>query len=800
MSPRPDAISIQQHSRPDSGIAKARRGVGAVLLFGLTMTGAFARELGAQTYPEMPIDLAFARGVLQQPVLTNDGARVAFVVRRPPAESPRASRFMPNGVPVSVLGSRVFVTEVATGSSREVGPDTGNCWRPSWSPDGNLLALYCDTDGQPHLWIHDVTAQSSRRLTDAPMKAKLWEGDGPLWGPDGQTIYVPLAPPEADEPVVAHEEPSEASLAPRVTVYRSDGGLPPEDREERDLESWIAHYMRENNAAIASVDLVSGAVRALAPADASPPPSVLRVSPSGRWVAYLSVFHKPRALDTGSFHDLAVVPATGGTVQVLASDIAVQEGNYYLGTYLWHPIDDRIVWVKDERLWTSDLVSRSTTPRPLAPALTDVTPAPLGFTADGTTLVVSTQSRALALVPMDGGEPRVVPYPEGLDLQGLVKRDGISAWQPVPNTLTLVFRESATAHNVAMRLDLASGTLNALWKGSAAVGIAGAPADHGWLAVRIEDTNDPGNLYRLDADFGNRRQLTDVEPSLAAVRFGPVEAFETRVPLHDGRLATVTTAVLLPPGRAKGDRLPALVFIYPGSRLSGRASGYGGGMVSTVPVSAFTTRGYAVLLADLPIGPDGQAGQPMAEMVDLLLPQIFRAAELGYIDLDRVAVSGQSYGGYGTASMLAGTNLFRAGIAIAGLYDLSGRHSWMDERGMAGSARWSETGQGRMGTHPWGDLRRYIENSPYYQADRIHTPLLLLHGDSDTTCPVEDAGKMFNALRRFGRTAELAVYEGEGHTITGWSLVNAVDAVTRMLSFLEEHVRGGSKDPEGSRR
>jgi dipeptidyl aminopeptidase/acylaminoacyl peptidase len=174
--------------------------------------------------------------------------------------------------------------------------------------------------------------------------------------------------------------------------------------------------------------------------------------------------------------------------------------------------------------------------------------------------------------------------------------------------------------------------------------------------------------------------------------------------------------------------------------------------------------------------------------VDVLLPQVYRAAELGYSDVNRLAVSGQSYGGYGTASIVSGTNVFRAGIAISGLYDLGAIHSWMSRDGMAAMARWSETGQGRMGTHPWGDLRRYLTNSPYYRADYIRTPLLMLHGAVDYTCPVEDARKMFNALKRMNRTAELAVYDGEGHVVYGWSRINAVDATERMLKFLETHL------------
>src|SRR5258708_34603335 len=143
-------------------------------------------------------------------------------------------------------------------------------------------------------------------------------------------------------------------------------------------------------------------------------------------------------------------------------------------------------------------------------------------------------------------------------------------------------------------------------------------------------------------------------------------------------------------------------------------------MPSAVRVSALLPRGYAVRLAGLPIGRDGAAGNPVPEMVDVLLPQVYRAAELGYTDINRTAVSGQSYGGYGTASGVSGTNVFRAAIAISGLYDLAAMHSWMNPSGTAGMARWAATGQGRMRTHPWRDLRRDLANSPHYPAHYIH--------------------------------------------------------------------------------
>jgi dipeptidyl aminopeptidase/acylaminoacyl peptidase len=257
-------------------------------------------------------------------------------------------------------------------------------------------------------------------------------------------------------------------------------------------------------------------------------------------------------------------------------------------------------------------------------------------------------------------------------------------------------------------------------------------------------------------------------------------------PLADGKLASVRTAVILPAGAKRGDRLPAIVLIYPGSDISEQAERYGGGEATTVPNQVFTSRGFAVVLANLTLGPNAQAGNPMQEMVDILLPQVYRAAELGYIDIAHVAIAGQSFGGYGTASIVSRTNLFRAAIAVSGIYDLPGTYGHMDETGGSFWIGWNEGGQARMGTHPWASFKRYIDNSPYYQADKIFTPLLLIHGTSDMA--YHDAQKLFTALRRLERPAQLASYAGQGHVISEWNRASAVDAASRMVEFLRKHL------------
>ena len=786
-----------------------------------------AQESSQDPPGALPYDLAFGMAGFpwdSEFSVSADGRFVAYGVRVPPdTTADLDARYQPNGTPSSAVGTRVDYTEIATGRTVAVCPG-GACWRPAWSPDGTAVAFFSDADGAPHLWVHDVVAGVSRRVSGEPVKPKLWAGDEPRWSPDGSTLYVGLAPPGRYR---SPARPAEvrAPNAAGVVVLRSGDELAAAPRDAAPPTPMLDHFAREHLVALAAIDAASGESRVLVPHDAEVPAGAARLSTSGRWLAYLSSFRPESDTTQATVMDLAVVSTAGGEPVVIVRNLPLTQGGYFVNSYSWHPTDDRLMYIDDARMYFVDLgAGTPSAPRPLAPELGDVAPTVFGFTRDGRAAVMGIdlfddrgygdrRPRGLALVPLDGGPPATIAIDdERWTWDRVLKADDRTLWQPDGSSVSVLLTERATGEKAVVRYDPAGGgeggegpgggaepagggagpiaAGRVLWKARAKLRNLTAGGRHDFIVAHYEDMRTPADIFRFDADLAARTRVTHIDPRLDEVAVGTSETFETTVPLHDGTLAQVKTAVLLPPGARRGDRLPAIVTMYPGGDVTRSAADFGGGSVFTVPNLVFTSRGYAVVLCHLALGPNREAGNPVQEMVDVLLPQVYRAAELGYVDIDRLAITGQSFGGYGTGSIITRTNIFRAAVPISGIFDLFGSYGHIDVDGGGFFLAWSEGGQARMGTHPWANVRRYLENSPYYNADRISTPVLIVHGTDDMS--YHDAGKFFTALRRLGKPAQLASYLDQGHVISSWRRESAIDAARRMVEFYRRHLGDGA--------
>jgi dipeptidyl aminopeptidase/acylaminoacyl peptidase len=741
---------------------------------------------------EFPLDLAFSRRQLsayEQPVLSPDGKHVAYAVWvRTGAPAPGGG---PGSTPVTAVGHRVHVSDTRTGTSRAVGPGGVNSFRPAWSPDGKRLAFYCDQGGRVRLWVYELAARRARLVGDATVQARV-DVLPPAWTNDGRELLIPTMPAATPERARPDTQPTRPGL-PAVTVFGSgdEEAFAPRPRP-------APGTIFAGGVDLTAVALGTGRRRLVVPVRADPAPAVARLSPTGGLVSYLSPLRPGPA--GALLRDLVVVRLADGKVVFTQKGLEVtgEPGDLSGVAYQWHPSADRLVFLQEGRAFAVDCATQKPASRSLAAGLGRLDGGVLAFSRDGKVALValspgfsSTVNRVLgglAVVPLDGKPPVRVPLPAGVTFQRVVTAAPGLLWQPKPGTATVLGKDPRTGQAVLVRVGLAGGKPRTLRTAAARFRFHAAPRDHSFLVGAFEDPRTPLGLYRFGADGATHKRLSVIEPRLAAVRVGPSASFHTVVPGPDGKRRTVRSAVLLPPGKKRGDRLPAVVTVYGGDDIAASQTRFGGGDVSTIPAPVFTTRGYAVLLVDAPLGPEGKPGQPAAELRDGVLPQVYRAAALGYLDLKRLAVTGQSYGGYSTAALVAQTNLFRAAVAVSGVYDLGSVYGWMGSSGGTFQVYWAEKGQGRMGKPLWDDPRRYLDNSPYYRADRIRTPLLLIHGRDDDTCPPQEAEKLFNALRRLGRTAQLAVYEGEGHVLAEWSSPNALDATRRILAFLDRRL------------
>ncbi|NJY63326.1 S9 family peptidase [Salinimicrobium sp. CDJ15-81-2] len=306
--------------------------------------------------------------------------------------------------------------------------------------------------------------------------------------------------------------------------------------------------------------------------------------------------------------------------------------------------------------------------------------------------------------------------------------------------------------------------------------------EEGKLLVRIEASAEYPNYYIRDID--NEEDLTQVTNFK-----NPFESLENvtkeviTYKRDDG--LELNGTLYLPEGYDKKnpEKLPMIVWAYPrefkdknsASQNTSNANDF------TYPYYGspiyWVNRGYVVLDdASFPIVGEGEE-EPNDSFRNQLVANgkaaIDAVDQLGYIDRERVAVGGHSYGAFMTANLLSHSNLFAAGIARSGAYNRT-----LTPFGFQSEER-----------NYWESPEVYYNMSPFMHADKMKTPLLLIHGEADNnsgTYPMQSE-RYFNALKGLGATARLVMLPKESH---GYS---AKESVLHVLweqdQWLEKYVK-----------
>ena len=223
---------------------------------------------------------------------------------------------------------------------------------------------------------------------------------------------------------------------------------------------------------------------------------------------------------------------------------------------------------------------------------------------------------------------------------------------------------------------------------------------------------------------------------------------------------TICGRYYLPPHFDASKKYPMIVNYYGGCSPTSR------NFETRYPQHAYAALGYVVYVIN-PSGATGfgqefssrhvnTAGKGVAE--DIIEGVKRFCADHAFVDDKKIGCIGASYGGFMTQYLQTQTDLFAAAISHAGISD----HTSYWGEGYWGYS-YSEVSMAE--SYPWTRRDLYVDQSPLFNADKIHTPLLFLHGAADTNVPVGESIQMFNALKLLGRPTAFVVVEGENHWI-----------------------------------
>jgi len=181
-----------------------------------------------------------------------------------------------------------------------------------------------------------------------------------------------------------------------------------------------------------------------------------------------------------------------------------------------------------------------------------------------------------------------------------------------------------------------------------------------------------------------------------------------------------------------------------------------------------------------------RVGYPGQSALDCVVPGVLSIVARGFVDPKRIGVQGHSWGGYQIAHMVTRTDLFaaaEAGAPVANMTSAYGGIRWGS--GMSRMFQYERT-QSRIGGSLWEYPNRFIENSPLFWADRVNTPVLMMHNDHDTAVPWYQGIEFFVALRRLGKPVWMLNYNGEPHGLTKYQ--NRKDWQIRMQQFFDHYL------------
>ncbi|KAA0547620.1 S9 family peptidase [Bacillus sp. BGMRC 2118] len=572
--------------------------------------------------------------------------------------------------------SHVFVSDLHGERARQYTYGKVRDQQARWSPDGGLIAFLSNRSGKTQLYILDPTGGEPRQLTDIKNGISQY-----MWSFDSKYIFLNTSLGTDEDLIHNQEKPKEEKVEPMVVdklFYKSDAS------------GFFNHKYNQ----IVSVEVETGKLTVLT--DGLYDYSLGSPSPDGKMIALL-----------GNPSDEADYELNSNVFLLNIEDQSLQQvtSSGSFNNISWSPCGTYLSFIGHEKEYRSATLSRiwlyevETKQIQCLTSNWDVQVGDvaigdfqLGHISEG--LVWTEDSNGFYFLASDQGSTNVYYG----DIEGLV----------YPVTLddhhVYSFAVDGKTHKI----------------------ICG-----------ISTPTEPGELYLIDLQSGEKKQLTNVNAAfLSDIELSPAEAISFNA--KDG--LEIHGWLMKPVGFEAGQKVPLIVEIHGGPHMM-----YANSYFHEFQVLA--AKGYAVLFTN-PRGSHGY-GQDFVDKVrgdyggndylDIMSAVDFVLENYNFIDENRLGVTGGSYGGFMTNWIVGHTNRFKAAVTQRSI------SNWISFYGVSDIGYFFTDWEVLRGES--FDPEKLWNHSPLKYVNHIETPLLILHGEKDYRCPIEQAEQLYVTLK-----------------------------------------------------
>jgi dipeptidyl aminopeptidase/acylaminoacyl peptidase len=306
-------------------------------------------------------------------------------------------------------------------------------------------------------------------------------------------------------------------------------------------------------------------------------------------------------------------------------------------------------------------------------------------------------------------------------------------------------------------------------------------AKHSAVLAFLEGSFDrPYDLYVIDSVNPAQQQLSHINPQQASYNWMTVELKHWK--MFDGRASE--GLLYKPENFDSTKKYPIIFYFY--ERDADNLYDYMAPHPdrSIINITYFVSNGYLVFDPNIYY----KSGQPGEDAYNSVISAARYLSRFKWVDTTKMGLEGHSWGGYQVAYLVTRTHLFaaaEAGAPVANMTSAYGGIRW--GTGISRQFQYEKT-QSRIGATLWQHPELYIKNSPLFRADKVTTPLLMMHNDADGAVPWYQGIEYFSALRRLGKKVWLLEYNGEDHGLM--ERRNQKDWSMRLSQFFDYYLKG----------